>query len=68
MLKTRELPGGFRPLGPHQGSALDPRAAGDFKRSPDPLPNLVPLTSNPGSAPVYIIPNKYIRLKNQQKY
>jgi hypothetical protein len=44
---------GFCPLGLHQGFALDPRLASE--RPPDPLPEIVlhPLTSNPGSAPIY---------------
>ena len=37
-------------LGPQPG--LCPGPTGDLKRSQDTLPNFVPLTSNPGSAPV----------------
>ena len=42
-------------LGPQPG--LCPGPTGDLKRSQDPLPNFVPLTSNPGSAPVSFRPS-----------
>ena len=41
------------PLGPPPG--LCPGPAGDLRRSPDPLPNFVPPTSNPGYAPGYVL-------------
>ena len=46
--------GGFAPLGPLPGLYLGP--AGDVKRSPDPSPTHAPLTTNSGSAPVYMKP------------
>ena len=49
MLKTQELEEGFAPpRTSYQGSVLDQLGT---LRSPDTLPNFVPLTSNPGSAP-----------------
>ena len=54
-------------LGPQPG--LCPGPTGDLKRSQDPLPNFVPLTSNPGSAPVSVCPSVrllfYVTLENR---
>ena len=46
-------------LGPPPG--LCPGPTGDLKRSQDPLPNFVPLTSNPGSTPVSVCPSVVLR-------
>ena len=50
MFKTLELPGGFAPLAPYQGFALDqsPGPTGGLKRPPDPSPN--------NFAPPFLIP------------
>ena len=45
--QTPELPGGFAPLVPCQGSALDPLGTLSGPQTPRPL------TINPGSAPGY---------------
>lgn len=52
--KSRSFPW-QRPLGPHQGFALNPLGAS--RRSVDPLPNQLapPLTLDPGSAPGSLI-------------
>ena len=50
--KIPRASGGLCPLGPLPG--LYPGPAGDLKRPPDPSPTHAPLTTNPGSAPVYV--------------
>ena len=64
--QTPELPGGFAPLGPLPG--LCPWPTGDLKRSPYPSPTHTPLTTNPGSAPVYYQQNQiWLIVTYQQK-